>query len=178
MTIWFTSDLHIGHENIIRFCGRPFTDTDQMSTAIVINWNSHVEDTDDVYVLGDFAFKSSREHAKIVFDRLKGQKHLIVGNHDNLKEIGNFGWKSIHDYYELKYNHKKIILCHYPLESWNGMYHGTWHVHGHVHSTPTNLKTRPMKNRYDIGVDNNNFTPVSYERLKNIFDDQNELEKN
>lgn len=78
--IFFTSDLHFGHQNIIRFCNRPWKTTDEMEEALIENWNSVVTDDDIVFDLGDFAFAPNSKWKEILGE-LNGQHHLIVGNH-------------------------------------------------------------------------------------------------
>ena len=59
MNIWFTSDLHLGHGNIIKYCNRPFKDIEHMNRALIDNWNSRVKLNDVVFHVGDFCFKNS-----------------------------------------------------------------------------------------------------------------------
>lgn len=79
--IYFTSDHHFGHENIIRLCGRPFDSVKEMNDAMVERWNNVVADEDTVYVVGDFALGKISETLQYV-GKLNGKKILIVGNHD------------------------------------------------------------------------------------------------
>jgi calcineurin-like phosphoesterase family protein len=81
MTIWFTSDTHFGHANIIKYCERPFRDTDHMDAVIVDNWNSIVSPEDTVYHLGDVALGTIDKSLANV-GRLNGYKILVIGNHD------------------------------------------------------------------------------------------------
>ena len=78
--IYFTADTHFGHENVIRFCSRPFSCAAEMDEALIENWNSRVKGNDTVYVLGDMFFRSV--NFEEILKRLKGKKRLIVGNHD------------------------------------------------------------------------------------------------
>ena len=79
--IYYTSDLHLGHKNILRLSDRPFADLDEMHQTIRDNWNRIVTDKDEVYILGDVAFKLNEEINSLIAS-LKGRKHLIIGNHD------------------------------------------------------------------------------------------------
>ncbi len=73
------ADTHIDHDNIRRLSNRPFNTVEEMDKTIISNWNSRVTDNDDVYILGDFSYKSK---APIVYlKQLNGRKYLIVGNH-------------------------------------------------------------------------------------------------
>ena len=77
----YTSDLHLGHANVIRHCDRPFADADEMDAALINNWNAKVHRNDTVYIVGDFLFRAKRP-AEGYLSSLKGKKHLIIGNHD------------------------------------------------------------------------------------------------
>ena len=84
---YFTADLYLGHEGIIRFCNRPFTSVSEMDEVLIRNWNSRITDRDDVYILGDLMHKSKKKPENVLGE-LKGRKHLIIGNHDGwLKDI-------------------------------------------------------------------------------------------
>lgn len=162
--IWVTSDHHFGHKNIIRFCDRPFTDTDHMREELIMRHNSVVDHCDDVYFLGDFAFTREDEIEEILI-RMNGNKHFIFGNHDKQlrktrspRILTEFVWMK--DYHELKIpNQSKIapiILLHYPMYTWNRMHHGALHFYGHTHgSVPTVAAGRGR----DIGVDTNDYYP-------------------
>ena len=77
--IWYTSDLHLGHANVIRHCGRPFADADEMDTALIKNWNARVHRNDTVYIVGDFLFRAKKP-AEEYLSALKGKKHLVTLN--------------------------------------------------------------------------------------------------
>lgn len=104
---YYTSDLHLGHENIIAHCSRPFSDAEEMDRTIITNWNSIIKDNDDVYILGDIAFKLTDHDSIPKIKSLKGRKHLIVGNHDvkNLKDARfRECFVSVDSYLEIKEN--------------------------------------------------------------------------
>lgn len=169
--IWFTSDLHLFHNNIItKFEFRPFKDIAEMNETIINNYNSVVTDNDDVYLLGDICFGRPKDNIKIL-KSLKGKKYLIKGNHDkfNAEQKSCFMW--IKDYYKLRVDGQKIVLCHYPFYSWDGrdrkrdgIYKGSWHFHGHTHTNSHDDFYHPCK--VNIGVDHWNYTPVSLDVLK------------
>lgn len=169
---YFTSDLHLGHENIIRFSNRPFSTLDEMNRTLVDNWNSRVTERDDVFVLGDMFYRK-KEGVEEILKKLKGRKHLIIGNHD-------YSWmKSIElrKYFVetetllvLKEEGRVMTLCHYPIMSWPHMYHGSYCIFGHIHNSANNAYYWPLieSNPYllNAGVDVNNFYPVTFEELK------------
>lgn len=142
---------------------------------MIENWNRVVEIGDTVYHLGDFAFKSNRGLERIL-DRLNGNIFLIKGNHEKAvmgkaSIRGKFGW--VKDYYELKVpdeddsqGKQKICLFHYSQRSWNGAFRGSWHLFGHSHGK---LDNEPWGLSFDVGVDSHDFTPVSYEEVKEIM---------
>lgn len=80
--IYFTSDLHLGHANIINHCKRPFSSVDEMDERLISMWNARVQPNDTVYILGDLIFRSAAAPESYL-SRLRGKKHLILGNHDS-----------------------------------------------------------------------------------------------
>lgn len=110
------SDTHFNHEKIIEFCRHDFKTTDEMNWAIVKIWNATVAPTDRVFHLGDFAFKTGqkKEETRNLFNQLNGEKHLIIGNHDNIKQIGDFGWASIKKEDFIVINDVKFRMAHFP----------------------------------------------------------------
>ena len=166
--VWFTSDTHFGHANIIRYSNRPYQDKEEMDEALITNWNAKVQPGDLVYHLGDVFFCHEPVAGKILA-RLNGQKFLIFGNHDKglkngmLKHL--FTWMG--DYKEITVEGQKIILCHYPMITWNGSGRGSWMLHGHCHG---NL-TYPFEAKiHDVGVDPNGYSPLSFADVKRIMD--------
>jgi calcineurin-like phosphoesterase family protein len=79
---WFTSDYHMGHRNIIGLCSRPFEDVDEMEREIIARHNELVAPNDEVYDLGDFAYRCPPEHASDCLRRLNGRRTMLWGNHD------------------------------------------------------------------------------------------------
>ena len=158
---WFTSDTHYGHNNIIKYSGRPFQHGGEMNEALIANFNSRVGKSDTVYHLGDFALCHPRRRTEIAY-ALNGTIHLILGNHD--KQVnGEFAkrFASISHYAEIKLGEHKTVLCHFPFHSWNKSHHGSLHCHGHTHGSVPNMGRR----RLDVGVDTNNYFPYSDEEV-------------
>ncbi|AGF57714.1 calcineurin-like phosphoesterase family protein [Clostridium saccharoperbutylacetonicum] len=167
--IYFTSDLHFNHEKIIKHTNRPFHTVDQMNGRLIKNWNSIITPNDEVYILGDFTMKGGII-ANHYLQLLCGTKYLIKGNHDNFIEDNAFNkdlFQWIKDYHEFEYRNYKFVLFHYPILEWNKKGHGSIHLHGHIHSDITyNLEM--LKNKvkaYDVGVDANNYMPISIEEI-------------
>lgn len=154
MKKYITSDLHIGHANIMKYCPktRPFTDINHMNAEMMREWNATVTPNDLVYILGDVTFMRPGPSAEYVC-QLNGHKILIQGNHDhaNLRDPDfRACFDEVHVYYEMNHAGVKVCMFHYPIAEWNKCHHGSVHFYGHVHSSPTGLEQwRAM----DVGYD-------------------------
>ena len=171
--IWFTSDTHFWHKKILTIGkGRPFKTIEDMEQRFIENWNKKVKPEDTVYHLGDFCWGSNVKRIKGLLDSLNGQKILIVGNHDRLENYYKSGsFADICKYKEIDIDNEHIVLFHTPIFEWNGFYYGSYHLYGHTHVTLnlaqyTMMRDRPNGNCWDVGVDNNNFEPVSFDEIK------------
>lgn len=169
MSIFFTSDLHIFHRNIITFCNRPFSSVEEMNEKLIDNWNSVVKHGDIIYNLGDFSFGDQKE-TESVLSKLNGQHHLIIGNHDQLivKNKSHFlkWFASIESYKEIKWNKQLICLFHYGQRVWNKSHFNSFHLYGHSHS-----KLEPFNTSVDVGVDSTwitgkaEYRPFSFDEI-------------
>lgn len=168
MTVFFTSDLHLGHENIIRMVGRPFRDTADMDMRLVRNINQVVGVDDTLWILGDVSYRIGRDEVKVLLSQISCRDlRLVRGNHD--QDWSNTDlFQEICDYKELKLDGRRVCLMHYPIASWNGMHHGSVHLHGHSHNSPAYNMENIMSERlvWDVGVDANDFAPVSWEHIR------------
>jgi len=166
--IWFTSDQHFGHANIIKLCGRPFKDVSEMDQTIIENWNKEVKPEDTVYCLGDFAYKNAKA-LDFYGTALNGTKHLILGNHDH-KSIDEYKkyFATVRDVNYLEIGKQLIVLFHYPIFSWKKKAHGAWHLYGHVHGSVL-MEFQAIK-AYNMCVDVTDFKPIEYDTLKVIMD--------
>jgi calcineurin-like phosphoesterase family protein len=146
MNMWFISDTHFWHDKIRMLALRPFNSLEEMNEAMVSNWNSVVSPSDTVYHLGDFAYGTWKGgNPRDIFDRLNGQKHLIVGNHDH-EDTRSLPWQSQSYIKNIRYGKNKIVLCHYPMIEWDGCFHGSYHFHGHTHNvSPLEIITREVQ---------------------------------
>lgn len=170
MTYWFTSDTHFGHKNIIRYSNRPFASVPEMDEALIESWNSRVKPDDTIFHLGDFAF-ATIERVEEILSRLNGRKQFIHGNHDKTL-LGNK--RVLHEYFEWNGPYKEIkvssggsgeqfiVLCHYPILTWNKGHHGAWMLHGHCHGTTLHPWGGKIQ---DVGTDPMGYKPVSFEEL-------------
>lgn len=165
--IFFTSDTHFNHGNILKYNpDRGCTTIEEMNEKIIERWNNVIAPGDTVYHLGDVAFGNPKNAVDLV-KRLNGKKHLIKGNHDTsvyLRYIAKY-FDSISEYKEIKVESEYIILCHYPIAKWHRQHHGAYHLYGHVHGTPVPELdgTRSM----DVGLDTNKtLCPYSWDYIK------------
>lgn len=181
--IFFISDLHVGHKNVIKFDGRPFADVDEMHIEMIKRWNEVVGDDDIVYYLGDLAFARD-ELTKWFIYSLKGKINFILGNHDKMRDIVKLGrWENVHEYgTEINVKdedsigsrgsngYQRIIMSHYPILSWNKAHYGSWHLHGHCHGSLMKSQQDYYKRKVmDVGCNVIDYTPISYEKVKGIM---------
>lgn len=173
--LFFTSDTHFFHKNIIKFCERPFKDIEEMQEQLINNWNSVVPEDGTVYFLGDFAFGNSTNWKEVI-EQLNGNIKFILGNHDlqncrNLAHLETDRSKCIGhlEYLRIDEDKNHILLTHYPILTYPK---DLWNFHGHLHSSTKHLPVTLCSTQYDVGVDNNNFRPVSYNDIKNIINKQ------
>lgn len=192
--IWLTADLHFGHKNILKYAPRRkeklyawakahnkiVTDENIVSIMdewLIDLWNSTVSKIDNVYILGDFSFKSAEENRKLL-DKLNGNKFLVLGNHDGNSDTLHDKFKYIKSMAELKlrdYQSGEDTVClemsHFPMRSWNRMEHGTIQVHGHCHNSMPKKNYKLGELRVDVGIDSDlaNYHFVSPEMIVNYF---------
>jgi len=157
--VFFTSDCHFDHKNIIKYCDRPFNDVDEMNETIIRNWNSVVGENDFVYHLGDFSFHNKDPYHWL--DRLNGNIILIQGNHDRK-------FDKAMEYGAVIFKEKEVVviecgveitLSHYPPEEdviLDGLY-----LYGHTHRDVT----PNCQLAHHVGCDSWNFTPVTLKQI-------------
>jgi calcineurin-like phosphoesterase family protein len=158
---WFTADTHFGHAGAIGRFKRPFRSVSEMDDALVAGWNDVVGPDDEIWHVGDFAVRVPRERVSALLSQLNGRKHLITGNNDGPATLGAPEWASIEPYADIEVEGTRLILCHYPFRTWDGMYKGAYNLHGHSHGQLAGL-TRQV----DVGVDVWNFRPVSLSMIR------------
>lgn len=184
--IYFTSDTHFCHTNIIKFCDRPFSTIKEMDEKLIENWNNKVPEDGIVFHLGDFAWGRFKDWEN-VRNRLNGNIILIKGNHDlkNGPETKTQEDKLFDGVYQQLYisiENRKIYLNHYPFLCYGGTYRNendlVFQLFGHVHSYDK-AKGKDIERlsmlfptQYDVGVDNNNLTPISWNEVNDIIINQ------
>ena len=131
--IYFHSDTHFCHTNIIKYCNRPFKSIDEMNKTLINNWNSVVDSDDTVYFLGDFCL-GSKDNIINIFNQLNGNKILVRGNHDRgtVAFYERVGFKVLTNA-PIKIDEYKILLSHAPVPD-NVIPHGYINIHGHIHN--------------------------------------------
>jgi len=186
MSIFVTADHHFGHANIIRFVNRPFANVDEMDQGMIDAWNAVVGWDDEVYHLGDFTLGDSLSpwiHA-LQFGTLK----IVPGGHDwrwlkkaDHNDLWNRNIEVISPLHSLELpsgekHPRVVVLCHYPMLSWDRSHYGSLHLHGHSHGTIPDSCSGDQQlppgqkkgQRIDVGVDNWNFAPVSIDALLRV----------
>ena len=171
--IWFTADSHIGHRNIIKYCQRPFSDVEEMNETLISNWNKVVGKDDFVFHLGDFSVGGAAEWTSLL-DNLNGRIFLVLGNHDmnNVDQGFMRRFEDVSMQMLISIGKQRVYLNHYPFLCYGGAYRGTWQLFGHLHTSSrmTGLDSPRLQmlfpRQYDVGVDNNNFTPISFEEVE------------
>lgn len=185
MSVFFTSDLHFGHKNCLKYDKRDFPTIEAHDEALIERWNSVVGNRDDVWVLGDISWRSPDETVEI-FRRLKGTKHLCIGNHDKPLLRDRYVRRLFSEIVEYKEiylrNNRGIVLCHYPILSYRNQFHGWHHLYGHVHVTfqwdvvkEVQEKTRTIyrkpSNMFNVGcmVPGMDYTPKTLEQILAVY---------
>ena len=178
--IWFTSDTHFFHSKVIEYSNRPFKDVEEMNETMIKRWNAVVHNDHIVFHLGDFCFGDDEEW-NYVIDRLKGKIVLVIGNHDMRNSRKDFmnRFAMVTPQLKIKIEKQKIYLNHFPFLCFSGEDHGTWQLFGHIHTNPYNHNVMDelrkgilQPTQYDVGVDNNDFTPVSYRKIQENISNQ------
>ena len=157
---YFTADLHLNHTGVIEYDDRPYSSVEKMNQCLIDNWNAIITKADIVYILGDFCW-SGANTAMIFLQQLKGQIHLIRGNHNSL----NLGMRRMFAFVswqkKIKIDEDRYVLSHYAFRTWAGKDKGVVNLHGHSHG---NLE--PMKNAIDVGCNVWDYKPISIEVIR------------
>jgi calcineurin-like phosphoesterase family protein len=185
VTTWLTSDLHLGHANIIRYCGRPFDGVDHMDAELCRRWRERVMPDDVIWVLGDLAMGRIAESLALVAG-LPGEKHLVAGNHDRCwpgngrkaerwrSRYEEVGFVEIVTRAEIDLGEGLVLpACHFPyrgdshdedrFDEWRPRDDGRWLLHGHVHE-----KWQVDGRQVNVGVDVWGFAPVEAATIRSL----------
>ena len=177
---FWTSDTHFGHNNILKYCNRPFSNVYDHDETILDNINSMVGVDDHLYHIGDFCMGNPADY----LDRIKCRNiHFVVGSHD--KQMWRYKGRFVEFSEKIAsvINGQLIVMTHCAHLVWEKSHYGSWHLFGHSHGKLGNsrdnftdeykaalsLLLSRMK-ALDVGVDTHNFLPYSEEELKEIMD--------
>jgi calcineurin-like phosphoesterase family protein len=190
-TTWFTSDLHLGHRNILKHSQRPFSSIETHDATLVVNWNDRVQDDDIVWVLGDLTIDGQIKHGLEILPELKGRKRLVSGNHDRcwvgkhdaVRWIPRYleaGFEVVTPWARAKLGTCQVNLSHFPYvgdhtredryDQYRLRVSGTPLLHGHTHS-----RTRVTENlngaiQLHVGVDAWDYSPVAGHVLQGLLE--------
>lgn len=165
---YYLSDLHFGHENIIKLCNRPFSNVDEMNNYMLDKINEICKKEDTLYILGDVA--SSSGYLVPLLKQINCQLVLIVGNHDiHQLKYNSFRkcFKEICYYKTVIDGDYHIFLSHYPVVEWDGFYRGNYLFYGHVHNATTGGASimQMFPQAVNVSVDVQEFLPHTAEEL-------------
>jgi len=172
--IYFSSDWHLNHKNIMKYSNRPFSSIEEMNDNIIRNFFTSLENNSDVYYLGDLSFNLTTAESFLMSIPKNIRFHFIRGNHDKQLQdtlLKKYCTSVCNGYKDINYNGQKITLCHYPMYSWNCSHYGAWMLHGHHHS---NTQDRFYGKIMNVGVDLHNFKPISFDEVKSFMDKREE----
>jgi calcineurin-like phosphoesterase family protein len=159
MEYFFTADEHYFHNNMIHYANRPFLTVDEMNAELIKRHNKVVGQNDIVIHAGDFTMLKDRVAVQLqLISKLNGQHIFLKGSHDRWLSGANQIW-------EKKINEHYVVVCHYCMRTWARSHYNSLHLYGHSHG-----RLEPIGKSWDIGVDNNNFYPVSFEQIKRIME--------
>lgn len=171
--VFFISDTHFYHINIIKYCDRPFNDINEMNKAIITLWNETVPKDGIVFHLGDVCF-GGKEKWESMISQLNGDIYLIRGNHD-MKHPPQTLFKGIYDQLMIMVEgdeeipEQKVFMHHFPFITWPEQSKNCWMLFGHIHQNDavhTDWLNRLSPGQLNVGVDNNNYCPFSFQEVK------------
>ena len=164
MKQFFIADTHFYHENIIRYCNRPFTGAKEMNDTLIRNWNSVVDQQDRVYVLGDFACHATKQDIIEVVEQLNGRKLMVMGNHDRCYKaswwLKKSGFEEVSRFPIIV--EEFLILSHEPIFMSESMPYVN--VFGHVHNN--DLYRDISLHGFCVSVERINYTPIELSDIK------------
>ena len=168
--VWWSSDYHFSHFNIIKYCHRPFTTVEEMNDTIIKNHNMRVKPEDTVFFLGDFVFRNSPGgkkgegeiyRAEYFIKQLNGRFVFICGNHDR-----NNSLKTPIEKVYIKFGGHRICMVHSPIHADPNK---ELNLVGHVHEKWVVKRLNEKSILFNVGVDVHNFKPISYEEINKLL---------
>ena len=160
---FFTSDTNFYHDNILKYCNRPFSSVDDMNEKLIKNWNSVVGENDIVWHLGDFCF-GRKENVSEILPKLNGKINLVMGNHDRqkVKFYYDVGFNRVYDRQVLINGF--YILSHIPLQFLNDNC-PFFNIYGHVHDSP--MYNTWSKCGCCVCIERHDYKPISWKEIQN-----------
>jgi calcineurin-like phosphoesterase family protein len=165
--IWFSSDWHLGHVNVLKYDKRPFKNIQEHDETIIKNYHQLVSPEDDFYFLGDLTVGGDMKKIDEILHNLPGNKFFIKGNHDHKDTRKLYARHGTYLGYmeEIKIDGQLIVVCHYGMRVWNKSHHGSWHLFAHSHGTlPDHNKS------FDVGVMLWDYKPASFKQISEKMD--------
>ena len=172
--LYFISDTHFNHDRDVIYKPRGFMSVNHMNSVIVSSWNTTVKPDDEVFVLGDFFLGTDKKFIEETVAKLRGNIHLIVGNHDTQAKIAMY--EEMPNIVEvcwarpLEYGGRQFFLCHYPAVTADPDRNpdkATICLFGHTHSKDKFYEDNPFM--YNVACDAHYNTPVSiYTILRDV----------
>ncbi len=178
--VFVISDLHFSHKGVLRFCPaeRPFASVEEMNEALIDNWNSTVTKRDTVWVLGDVSFAKTWEETAGLLDQLKGNKNLILGNHDLHVPIS--AWLTKFRKVAPMRIVDNMILTHIPVHTSQLEFRWTHNVHGHLHNKVVmddGHLFKPDIRYINVSCEQTGLKPLAWEDMKKRNDIENYRER-
>lgn len=200
--VFFTSDTHFNHGNIIKYCHRPFMTAEEerllsehanfrvseetvkrMDAELIDQINETVGEDDILWHLGDFCFARGKQYYDACWNYRNQIRcktvNLVWGNHDHKPKLAACGFNESHDLVQIRVNAQKIVLCHYAMLTWENSGKGTWQLYGHSHMNlePWADQNLPGRKSLDVGVDNalrllGAMRPFSFEEVHDLLNDR------
>jgi len=160
--LYFCSDTHFGHSAVLGYGRRPFGSVEEMNAQMVAEWNQVVPREATVIHLGDVSFMGTAKTVELL-NQLNGNIELVEGNHDShMTGVVKARFKRVDKLRTVKVGSTRIVCCHFPLESWDRMAYGAWHLHGHTHGSMPSFGRR-----LDVGGDALRFWhPISFRAIE------------
>lgn len=160
---FYSSDHHLGHHRALSQYRRPFGSVEEMNAVLLRNWNETVTDDDVGYVVGDLCAHSlSEAETRALFEQMRGEKHLVIGNHDELNGyVLELPWASMGHIAKIQDGDDRIFLSHYAHVTWPDARFGSYHLYGHTHG-----ELPGTRRSLDVSVDATGFKPVTFEQAK------------
>lgn len=175
---FFTGDEHMGHRNILKYTNGPFSSIEERDNEIIKRHNKIVRGNDSVIHMGDYTLSRDKDKIENYLIRLNGKHLFLEGSHDRWIKDGHLLYLWLKylpkdkilcrlpiQIWEKKIDNQWVVACHYNMRVWARSHYNSWLVFGHSHGT---LST--VGKQHDVGVDNNNFYPVSFAKLKEIME--------